>query len=133
MCVCIHSSCLFSQYTSLISHPSGLLPFYETSLFMLILKQIIRAYLSSEVKLVYYTTMMSECSTLIFLNSLAKFNKTCYKIYDIIDHIKVKIYGFLKSVLATTRTRELVKWEATNLNSCVLFAIWATSSGKTQC
>jgi hypothetical protein len=55
-----------------------------------------------------------------FLNHLAKFNKICYKKYDIIDHIKVKIYGFLKSVLPTTRMRELVKRKATNLTRVLI-------------
>jgi hypothetical protein len=67
-----------------------------------------------------------------FLNHLANVNDFFYRKYDIIHYIKVKKYGFLKSVLPTTRTGEFVTWEATNLSSCVLFGICATSSGKTQ-
>ena len=129
--VCAFILPFFSQYNSLISHLSGRLAFYHTSTFMLLPKQIIRACLSSEMKLACDTTMMSQCPTFIF-EPRGWINKICYKKYDIIDHIKVKIYSFLKSAVSTTRTREFVTWEATILSSCVLFGIWATSSGKTQ-
>lgn len=83
---------------------------------------------SPKVELDDDTTTTSECSTLKGLNHLADFHEICYKKSVIIDHTKVVIYGFLKSVLPTMRTSELVKWEATN--SWVLFGMNETSREK---
>lgn len=122
------SSCFFHSSNSLISQPPDLLAFYRISILYVNTDTNYSSLLAFiKNKTGYDTTSTSECPTLTVLHHLDDFHEICYNKYAITDHIKAVIYGFLKSIPPTVPTSELVKWEATNRKSRVLFGMNETS------